>query len=92
MMDLSSSGQKERLMTYFILWRVVLVVFGSFATAYIHQRTGRDVRMGGLIGAAVGGIGGIWFLLMVWVYIYYFAPSPIGHVYGSRRIWYRWWE
>ncbi len=80
-------------MYWFIAWRVAVAVFGAFATAYIHQRTGREVRMGGLIGAAVGGIGGIWFLLVLWVYIYYFAPSPIGRMYGPRRtVWYRWWE
>ena len=80
-------------MTYFIMWRIALAVFGSFATAYLHQRTGRDITMGGLIGAAVGGIGGIWFLLMLWVWIYYFAGSPIGRMYGVRRkVWYRWWE
>lgn len=80
-------------MYYFIAWRVVVAILGAFATAYIHQRTGRDVRMGGLIGAAVGGVGGIWFLLVLWVYIYYFAPAPVGRMYGSRRtVWYRWWE
>jgi hypothetical protein len=78
---------------YFILWRVFLAIAGSFATAYVHQRTGRDVTMGGLIGAAVGGIGGIWFLLMLWIWIYYFAGSPVGRMYGVRRkVWYRWWD
>jgi hypothetical protein len=80
-------------MYYFIAWRIVLAIFGSFATAYLHQRTGRDVMMGGLLGAAVGGIGGIFFLLGLWTYIYYYSPSPIGRMYGTRRkVWYRWWE
>lgn len=80
-------------MWYVIGWRIVLAIIGSFVTAYIHERTGRDVRMGGIIGAAVGGIGGIWFLLILWVWIYYFASPPIGRVYGlKRKFWYRWWE
>ena len=46
-----------------------------------------------LIGAAVGGIGGIWFLMILWVWIYYFAPSTVGRMYGTRRkVWYRWWD
>ena len=80
-------------MYYFIAWRIALAIFASFATAYLHQRTGRDITMGGLIGAAVAGIGGIWFLLMLWIWIYYFAGSPIGRMYGTRRkVWYRWWD
>ncbi len=82
---------RKQAMTYFILWRIVLAIFGSFATAYIHERTGRNISMGGLIGLAVGGIGGIWFLLLLWVWIYYFAPSPVGRIYGRNLRWYRWW-
>jgi hypothetical protein len=40
-------------MYYFIMWAVFWAIVGSFGTAYLHQRTGRDVQMGGLIGAAV---------------------------------------
>jgi uncharacterized membrane protein YeaQ/YmgE (transglycosylase-associated protein family) len=70
--------------TYIILWRIVLGLLGAFATAYIHERTGRSVSMGGLIGMAVGAIGGIWILVLLWVWIYYFAPAPIGRVYNVR--------
>jgi hypothetical protein len=80
-------------MTYFIVFRIVVAIIGSFGTAYLHQRTGRDVQMGGLIGLAVGGVLGMYFLLMLWVWVYYFSGSyPVGRIYNSRRMWFRWWE
>lgn len=78
-----------------ILWRVVVALIGAFATAYLHEIKGRNVQLGGLIGLAVGGIGGLFFLLWLWVWIYYFTDSPIGTVYYSRnrvRRWYNWWN
>jgi hypothetical protein len=83
----------EIIMMYLVAWGVFWAVIGSFGTAYLHQRTGRDVKMGGIIGAAVGAIGGIFFLMMLWVWIYYFMSAPAGRIYGSRRTsWVRWWE
>jgi hypothetical protein len=38
-------------MTYMILWALFWGIIGSFGTAFIHQKTGRDVQMGGLIGS-----------------------------------------
>ena len=69
-------------------------VIGSFGTAYLHQRTGRDVTMGGLLGALVGAVGGIFFLMLFWMWLYYDRQSlPLGRVYNSRRPpWYRWWD
>jgi hypothetical protein len=79
--------------TYVIAWRIVLALLASFATAYIFERKGRDVRTGGIVGAAVGAIGGIWFLLILWVGVYFFLPSPDERIYGlKRKFWYRWWE
>lgn len=80
-------------MFYFFAWAAFWAVIGSFGTAYLHQRTGRDVTMGGLLGALVGAVGGIFTLMMLWVWLYYIATGPIGRVYGTRRkVWYRWWE
>jgi hypothetical protein len=80
-------------MRYVIFWMIFWAVIGSFGTAYLHERTGRDVTMGGLIGALVGAVGNIFFLMILWVWLYYYAPSPVGRMYGTRRkVWYRWWE
>ena len=81
-------------MTYVIMWALFWGVIGSFGTAYVHQRTGRDVQMGGLLGALVGAVGGIFLLVMLWLWLYYgSSSSPVGRMYGKpRRVWYRWWD
>jgi hypothetical protein len=82
-------------MFYVSLWVICWAIVGSFGTAFIHQKTGRDVQMGGIIGAAVGAIGGIFFLMLLWVWLYYGTSSfgRVGRMYGpSRHVWYRWWE
>jgi hypothetical protein len=80
-------------MRYLILWGIFWAVVGSFGTAYLHQRTGRDVTMGGILGGVIGAFGGIFFLLGLWIYIYYYSSGPVGRMYGTRRkVWYRWWE
>lgn len=81
-------------MTYIIMWALFWGVIGSFGTAYVHQRTGRDVQMGGLLGALVGAVGGIFLLAMLWLWLYYGnTSSPVGRTYGApRRVWYRWWD
>ncbi|MBZ0286734.1 MAG: hypothetical protein K8I30_03900 [Anaerolineae bacterium] len=80
-------------MWYIIAWGAFWAVVGSFGTAYLHERTGRDVTMGGLLGAVVGAVGGIFFLMCLWVYLYYYASAPVGRMYGPRRkVWYRWWD
>lgn len=76
-----------------IFWALL----GSFGTAYLHERTGRDVQMGGILGLFVGGVGGIFFLVLLWLWIYYGSASynPVGRVYrpagAYRRRWYNWW-
>ena len=82
-------------MAYFIMWAVFWGIVGSFGTAFIHQKTGRDVQMGGLIGFVVGAVGQIFLLVFLWVWLYYGSSSygRVGRMYGpSRRVWYRWWE
>lgn len=49
--------------------------------------------MGGLIGLAVGAVGGIFLLVLLWVWVYYFGGGMVGRVYGpTRKMWYRWWD
>jgi hypothetical protein len=80
-------------MGYFTVWAVTWALIGSFGTAFMHQRTGRDVTMGGIIGLAVGAIGGIFLLLMLWLWLYYGSGSyPVGRIHNSRKRWYMWWE
>lgn len=80
-------------MWYVAMWSLFGALVGSFGTAYVHQRTGRDVTMGGILGLLVGAVGSIFLLVMFWVWLYYSAPSPIGRVYGPRRkVWYHWWD
>lgn len=80
-------------MLYFIMFRLVWMVVGSFGTAYLHEKTGRNVQMGGLLGALVGGVGGIFFLVIFWVWLYYDRSTvPVGRVYNTRRHWYNWWD
>jgi hypothetical protein len=80
-------------MFYFALWTIFWALVGSFGTAFIHQKTGRDVQMGGLIGAVVGAVGGIFLLMLLWVWLYYLSSAPVGRMYGPcRKVWYRWWD
>jgi len=82
-------------MRYVVLWAIFWAIVGSFGTAYLHERTGRDVQMGGLIGLVVGAIGQIFFLMVLWIWIYYGSAGGWGgaRMYGRpRRVWYRWWQ
>jgi hypothetical protein len=67
-------------------------ILGSFGTAYVHERTGRDIRMGGLIGLVVGFVLGPVFLVMFWLWVYYRAGGFGVRAYNARQHWYRWWE
>jgi len=39
-------------MMYVLVWALVWGTVASFETAFLHDKTGRDVTMGGLIGLA----------------------------------------
>ena len=80
-------------MYYILAWALVWGLVGSFGTAFIHEKTGRDVTMGGLIGLVVGAVGGIFFLVVLWVWLYYGGGGAVGRIYGiPRKRWYRWWD
>ncbi len=80
-------------MYYIVAWSLFGAVIGSFGTAFIHEQTGRDVRMGGIIGAVVGAIGSLFFLMLFWLWLYYDRSMLVGRRYGPKRaVWYRWWE
>lgn len=80
-------------MIYFGLWTIVWAIVGSFGTAYLHEQTGRDVQMGGLIGALVGAVGGIFLLVVLWMWVYYGSGGrPVWKVVHARRRWYNWWN
>ncbi|MDX1994228.1 MAG: hypothetical protein SF029_17715 [bacterium] len=77
----------------FLFWRLVVALVGAFGTAYMHERSGRDVTMGGLIGLVVGGVGGMFFLMLLWLWLYYGGYGPVGRMYGvPRKRWYEWWN
>lgn len=75
-----------------LFWRVVVGLIGAFGTAYLFERSGRDVTMGGLLGLAIGGIGGLLFLVPLWVYLQFIAVEPKIRVVGLRKRWYQWWN
>ena len=78
-------------MWLFYLWYWVLpAVVGAFATAYLHEQTGRDPRTGGVIGALVGFFGGWLWLVSVWVFLYYNRNNA--HIINRRRRWWEWWR
>lgn len=79
-------------MLYWFAWAAVGALIGSFGTAYIHERTGRDVRAGGIIGALVGAIGGLFLLVLLWLWLYYGGGYSPAKRYGPRLPWYRWWD
>lgn len=76
-----------------LVWILFWGTIGSFGTAYLHERTGRNVQMGGLLGMVVGGVLGIFGLVWLWLWIYYGQSSTVvGRVYNPKRRWYTWYN
>ncbi|MBA3452888.1 MAG: hypothetical protein H0T42_07345 [Deltaproteobacteria bacterium] len=75
---------------WFTWWSLVFAIVGAFGTAWMHQHTGRDPRTGGVIGLAVGGVLGPFYLVSFWVWLYYTRLNV--HVIKRRRQWYEWWR
>jgi len=72
------------------LWKLVWAAVGAFGTAWLHQETGRDPRMGGLIGLAVGFLFGPFFLVLFWLWLYY--TRSYTRTIRTYRRWYEWWR
>jgi hypothetical protein len=77
-------------MYYWLFHPFVACALGAFATAYMHEHTGRDPRTGGLIGAAVGFFCGYPFLVSLWVWLYHNRLNV--HIINRRRRWFEWWR
>lgn len=77
-------------MLTFTIWKLIWGLVGAFGTAWWHQETGRDPRMGGLIGLAVGFLFGPIALVSFWIWLYYTRSS--GRIITKYRRWYEWWK
>ena len=78
------------LVVYFSVWMIVWALVGAFGTAWVHEITGRDPRIGGLIGLAVGLVLGPFYLVSFWVWLYYTRLS--NYRIGTNRRWFEWWR
>jgi len=71
-------------------WQIVWALAGAFGTAWLHQYTGRDTRIGGLFGLLIGFFFGPVALVSFWAWLYYTRPSVI--ILRKTRRWYEWWR
>jgi hypothetical protein len=69
---------------------VVLGIVGSFVTAYVCQDTGRDPRLGGIVGGITGFFIGIIGLASLWAWLYLNRLSP--RIVKRPTRWYLWWK
>ena len=71
-------------------WSTLLTVaVGSFATAWVCTQTGRDPRLGGIVGALLGVLG--WFsLISAWAWLYLNRLNP--RIVRRPTRWYLWWR
>lgn len=74
----------------FSIWKLVWAAIGAFGTAWVHQDTGRDPRMGGLVGLAVGFVFGPIALVSLWIWLHYNRAAP--RIITKYRRWYEWWR
>lgn len=68
-------------------------LFGAFGTAFVCERTGRDVSLGGMIGLAAGALLGPHYMVMAWVWLFVDRRTfVVRSVNGLRRRWWDWWR
>jgi hypothetical protein len=77
-------------MFFWSWWQLVWALAGAFGTAWLHQYTGRDPRIGGIIGLIVGFVMGPFWLVSFWVWLYYTRRSTT--IITKYRRWYEWWR
>jgi hypothetical protein len=77
-------------MFWFSWWQLVWALAGAFGTAWLHQYTGRDPRIGGVLGLLIGFLFGPFALVSFWVWLYYTRSSVV--VLTRTRRWYEWWR
>jgi hypothetical protein len=75
-----------------VVWRIVLMIVGSFIIAYLFQIKGRETRTGGAIGVLAAGLGGWIALLLIGVVTYYLIPTDNSAIKVDGRRWYNWWR
>jgi hypothetical protein len=72
-------------------WQMLLTgIIGSFATAYVCKDTGRDPRLGGILGLLTGYFFGVLALASLWAYLYLNRLEPRRVTKPTR--WYLWWR
>jgi hypothetical protein len=69
---------------------VVTAIVGSFATAFVCKDTGRDPRLGGIVGMLTGFFFGIFGLASLWAYLYLNRLNA--RLVKRPTRWYLWWR
>jgi hypothetical protein len=75
----------------FAIWQILSAVFGAFGTAWIHEKQGRDVTHGGLMGLFVGSVGGMFVIMVFWIWLYYRDYERPADDYQPAKRWFNWW-
>lgn len=70
---------------------VFYALVGAFGTALVHEKTSRDVSLGGWVGLLLGGVFGITSLISFWVWLIYDQRTWRVSIQNPRRRWFTWW-
>ena len=73
------------------LYRMGFALLGAFGTAWVNERTGREVSGGGWLGLLVGGLFGLYGLGMLWSWLLFDRPALPVRITNPKRRWYTWW-